>query len=58
MLRPSPTSSAPSPLRPNTGPPTGSWTPLVRLALTCAVKVVKLATPAVRAMIEKRKEQR
>ena len=51
MLRPSQLSSGPSPMRPNTGPPTGSWTPLVRLA----IKVVKLATPAVRAMIEKRK---
>lgn len=46
--------SAPStqqPMRANTGPPTGNWLALIRAA-------VKLAAPAVRAMLEKRKGQR
>ena len=55
MLRPSPPSS-PSPMRANTGPPTGSLAPLIRLALNVATKAVKLAAPAVKQMIEKRKD--
>jgi len=57
MLRPSPPSS-PAPMRANTGPPTGSWTPLIKLALAGVTKAVKLAAPAVKAMLEKRKAQR
>ena len=50
MLRPS-APSTPQPMRANTGPPTGNWLALIRLA-------VKLAAPAVKAMLEKRKAQR
>ena len=48
MLRPSAPNS-PSPVRVNTGPPTGNLLALVKVA-------IKLATPVVKAMIDKRKE--